>query len=115
MQLIWCQIRYESAESGTATVAGQDSLLLLAQFPLVMHRIFQYDCYSQFVLLINACAVCVLRKLGLTYITNDASEHIKPSTAIARACEVSILPNLDPAKSGPTKPVPNDSNELCII
>ena len=74
----WFQIRHESAEHGTATVAGQDFPLLLTQFPLVIHQVFQYDCYSQ-VLYTNACALSVLRKHGpgVTYVTNATSEQIK--------------------------------------
>ena len=55
----------------------------------------------------NARAVCVLRKLipDVTYVTNATSEQIKVSTALARACEVCILPNLGPSEAGPTSPV----------
>ena len=45
----------ESAESGPATNAGQDSPLSLTLFPLIIHQVFQYVCYSQ-VLNENACA-----------------------------------------------------------
>ena len=44
--MVWS---HESAESGTAAVAGQDSPLLLTQFQLVRHQVFQQDCcYAHF-------------------------------------------------------------------
>ena len=49
----------------------------------------------------NACAVYVLRKFrqGVPYINNATSEQIKAGTALARACEVWLVPNLNPAES----------------
>ena len=35
------QIRHESDESGTATVAGQDSPWFLTEFPLIIHQVFR--------------------------------------------------------------------------
>ena len=72
------QIRHESDECRTATVTGQDSPLLLTKFPLEIHKLFQYDCYSQ-VFNKNACAASVLTTFGpgVTYATSATPEQIK--------------------------------------
>ena len=51
-------------------------LFVVTNIVTVIHQVFQYVCYSQN-LNKNACAVCVLRKLGVTYtyLTNTASKH----------------------------------------
>ena len=72
------QIRQESAESGNATVAGQNSQALVTSFQLLIHQVFQYHCYWQ-VLNKSACAVSVLTNLGpdVPCVTNAMSEQIK--------------------------------------
>ena len=61
------------------------------------YQMFQYERY--YTLFLNACAVSVLRKLGpgVTYVTNATSGQIKAGTALAHACEVCLLPNLERA------------------
>ena len=48
------------------------------------------------------CIRFVESRLG--YVTNATSEQIKAATALARACEVCVLPILGLAESGPTTP-----------
>ena len=50
----------------------------------------------------------------MTYVANATSELIKAGIALARACEVCVLPNLDLAETGPTSPgsVDRESDDL---
>ena len=95
--MLQCIIRHESAEFSTAKVAGQDSPLFLTQFPLVTRQVFQYGCYSH---ILNT-KVCVLRTFspGVSSVCLPRQSR-KTGTALARACEVCVLPHPGPAESG---------------
>ena len=71
-----------------------------------MHQVFHYDCYSQ--VLLNKSA-CVVKRFEETRPGRDVCNQCyvradTNGTALARACEVCVLPNLGPAESAPTAP-----------
>ena len=78
----WSQIRSVPDSARICRIwdrngSGPGSQLLITSFLLVIHQVFQYDCYSQ-ALNKNPCAVSFLRKIGPGYVSNATSEQIKP-------------------------------------